>query len=554
MKLFLILSLLLFTLVFTAHAGATVYHVDVNNGDDDSSGSEERPFKTINHVSGILEPGDKAIIHEGIYHEQIIGGKSGLPGKPITYEGVNRDKVILRGSVTARDWKKSGFLWFKAGLKPITKRNVFVMVDEKRMLKKESSLQDLPEGSFCLDNNNYFIRLWGDADPNINHVVDVYELDLGFNAGARWGGTNKNFIILRNMTLEKYGSYGIAGSRPDHAVNTNWELDNLRVQFNYQGVFCALDGWYIHNCIFSRNVSHGIQIDGSGVRFVNNSSNQNGWFGHSIYAECGMLIGPDEWANSCEIRGNLFKDNGYAEGYGCGIYLEGRSRNNVVENNFIEGSTHAGIGFYGSSFNRVVNNVLIDIAPKNFWRLTAAFVIHHSLEGAPTQSVGNLIAFNTVYRCSAPVAVTDPSQPVKKDELNRFVDNLFYVCRHMLTGPNVKVAVFDNNAWFECPEAGSQASSNLKESVKAFFDKIPARGIDALDTHPIRGIDPMLKNVSKNDFVPMPGSPLVGAGIKVDSLTKDMKGILRNQRGRPDIGAFESPTDEKRGDNVDESH
>ena len=44
-----------------------------------------------------MEPGDKVIILEGIYHEQIMGGKSGLPDKPIVYEGTDRDKVILQG-------------------------------------------------------------------------------------------------------------------------------------------------------------------------------------------------------------------------------------------------------------------------------------------------------------------------------------------------------------------------------------------------------------------------------------------------------------------------
>ena len=147
----------------------------------------------------------------------------------------------------------------------------------------------------------------------------------------------------------------------------------------------------------------------------------------------GLLIGPEPWANSCEIKGNTFRNNGSPDGYGCAIYLEGRSHDNVIENNFIEGETHAGIGFYGSSDNKVFNNVLVNIAPKNTCWLCAAFVIHHSLEGAPTQSIGNVIAFNTVYRCSSPVALSKPENAIPKDQLNQFIDNVFSYCRRMLS-------------------------------------------------------------------------------------------------------------------------
>jgi parallel beta-helix repeat protein len=533
-----------------SYAQAEVYHVDVNKGDDSFSGSEGRPFKSINQASRILKPGDKAIIHEGIYHEQIMGGNSGLLDKPITYEGVSRDKVILRGSVTVRDWKKVGAVWFKVGLKPITKKNVFVMVDEKIMLKQVASPQGMPEGSFCLDNSkNYFVRLAGDANPNTDYVVDVYELDFGLNAGERYGGTNKNYIILRNMTFEKYGSYGIAGSRPHHNLNTNWELDNLLVQYNYQGVFCALDDWHIHDCLFSKNVSHGIQIDGSRIKFFNNISSNNGWFGHSPYGEMGMLIGPGEWTHSCEVRGNTFKDNGYSEGAGYGIYLEGLCHNNVVENNLFEGNTHAGIGFYGGSDNTVINNVIVNTAPKTFWRLTAAFVVHHSLEGPPTQSVGNLVAFNTVWQCAAPVALSEPSTPILPDRLNEFVNNVFSNCRHMLPRPKSEVAKFKNNAWLNCPEKDQQCDQSLEGLAKRLYEKTVVSGVDTLDTHPIKGLDPFLSNISRNDFVPLPNSPLVDAGYNLDSVKHDIRGIARPQGALPDIGAYELTEGDKRNQN-----
>ena len=521
---------------------AATYHVDVNTGDNSFPGTQDKPFQTINQASKVMEPGDKAIIHEGIYHEQIMGGKSGLPDAPITYEGVDRDKVILRGSVTVKDWKKVGLVWFKVGLKPITRQNLFVMVDEKHKLKQVEKPHGMPEGSFCLDeNSNYFIRLAGDANPNTDHVVDVYELDLGFNAGERYGGTAKKYIVLRNMTLEKYGSYGVSAAPNQHEQNAHWELDNLKCQFSACGVFSALDDWYIHDCQFLRNAIHGCQIDGSRVRFINNVSNENEYFGHSGYAGAGLLIGPNPWANSCEVKRNTFRDNGYPDGYGCAIYLEGRSLDNIIENNFIEGGTHAGICFYGSSNNKVFNNVLVDIAPKNTWELCAAFVISYSREGAPTQSVGNLIAFNTVYRCSSPIALSKPESPISANQLNRFFDNVFSYCRRILPKPSAQVAELKNNAWFSCPEGRQKPASSLEQSARRFYEEKLVSGVDSLDSKPIKGTDPLFENPTGKDFRPARNSPLVDKAQPLDSVKTDVHGITRTQGAAPDIGAYELP-------------
>ena len=522
-------------------AWATVYHVDINSGDDSFPGTQDKPFRSISQASKLMKPGDKAIIHEGIYHEQIMGGQSGLPDKPIVYEGADRDRVILRGSVTATDWKKVGKVWFKVGLSPITRKNAFVMVDNKKKLKQVDQPQNMPEGAFCLDSdNNYFIRLVGDADPNKDHIVDLYELDLGFNAGARWGGTAKKHIILRNMTLEKYGAYAVSAAPDQHEQNSRWELDNLKVQFNNgAGVFCCLDDWYVHNCQFLKNAIHGCQIDGSRVKFVDNVANENEFFGPSGYGGAGVLIGPDLWANSCEVKGNSFGDNGYPDGYGCAIYLEGRSHGNIIADNFIRGGTHAGICFYGSSGNKVFNNVLVDIAPKNTWDLCAAFVIEHSREGAPTQSLGNIIAYNTVYRCSAPIALSEPASAVGQDQLNEFIDNVFSFCRRMLPKPSLPVAILKTNGWFSCPEQYQKPSSNFEETLKRLYENNLVSGVASLDSSPVEGKDPKFQDPVRENFVPAENSPLLQKAVPIDFVKTDIRGMPRTGGIAPDIGAYE---------------
>lgn len=519
---------------FASSVTATTYHVDVNRGSDDNAGTENEPLKTIKRASEIMEAGDKALIHDGIYHEQIMGGKSGSPGKPIIYEGIDRDKVILRGSVTVKDWKKVGNVWFKVGLKPILKSTAFVMVDDKTKLKEVSSPTGMPEGSFCLDNNNYFIRLQGDKNPNTDHIVDVYELNSAFFAGDQFGGTTKKYILLRNLTIEKYGTQGISANQEAIEENSHWELDNLRVQYNQEnGVFCGLDDWYIHNCEFLRNRGAGCQINGARVRFIDNLSIENSYFGYSEWGGHGLIIGPDVTAHSCIIRGNTFRGSTY------GIYFEGLSNNNVVEQNVFEENVQLGVGFYGGSYNSVTNNVFINIAPDTFWDKTAAFVICHSPYGAPTQSVGNLIAFNTIWGCAAPVALPEPTRTLNPDELNKFINNLFANCRHRLPKPKSPVGTFSNNGWFSCPQDSNISESNLKDSVKKFVEKTVVSGLETLDKHSVVGTDPLLKNPFQRDFVPQRNSPLVNAAKPFDSVKADIRGVSRPQGTGSDIGAYE---------------
>ena len=86
------------------------YFVDgqAKNADDEGPGTKEHPFKTINHAAQVLQPGERVVIAEGVYREEIRPDRGGNgPDAMISYEAAPGAKVVVKGSEVAAGWKPS---------------------------------------------------------------------------------------------------------------------------------------------------------------------------------------------------------------------------------------------------------------------------------------------------------------------------------------------------------------------------------------------------------------------------------------------------------------
>jgi Right handed beta helix region len=86
------------------------YYVDgpAKNADDRGPGTKERPFKTINHAAQVLQPGERVVIAEGVYREQVHPARGGTgPEAMISYEAALGAKVVVKGSEVVTGWKAS---------------------------------------------------------------------------------------------------------------------------------------------------------------------------------------------------------------------------------------------------------------------------------------------------------------------------------------------------------------------------------------------------------------------------------------------------------------
>jgi len=87
------------------------YHVSQNNprASDENDGTEEHPFRTINHAAQVVKPGERVRIHAGVYRELVRPRLSGEgQDRMIAYEAAPGEQVIIRGSrVIASKWELS---------------------------------------------------------------------------------------------------------------------------------------------------------------------------------------------------------------------------------------------------------------------------------------------------------------------------------------------------------------------------------------------------------------------------------------------------------------
>ena len=76
----------------TGQARAAIYVVDqaAPGAADSNAGTEERPFKTVQHAADMAKPGDTVYVMTGKYDERVKVRTGGAEGQPITFRAMPR--------------------------------------------------------------------------------------------------------------------------------------------------------------------------------------------------------------------------------------------------------------------------------------------------------------------------------------------------------------------------------------------------------------------------------------------------------------------------------
>ena len=83
----------------TGQARAATYVVDqaAPGAADTNAGTEEKPFKTVQHAAVVVKPGDTVLVMAGKYDERVKVRTSGAEGQPITLRAMPRRSAVVGG-------------------------------------------------------------------------------------------------------------------------------------------------------------------------------------------------------------------------------------------------------------------------------------------------------------------------------------------------------------------------------------------------------------------------------------------------------------------------
>lgn len=313
-----------------------VYHVarEHPQATDEGPGSEERPFATIGRAAAVLGPGEKVVVHRGVYRECVRPARGGEGAdRMIAYETARDGDVIVCGSETwtprfepSEGWDLGPLphdvtVWTAAlpaewfvGYNPFLANNfsseyttftrdwtpeethVFMLrrgtiYADGRPLKQVLRASDLgsTDGAFWVEDPGLrvHLRLWNDADPS----------------GATYEVTAREQVFA--PATRGLGYIRVSGFRFHHAA------DGIPVP---------------QRAMVSASGGHHWIIEDNAVRWAN---------------ACGIDVGNETWhrgdALSPETAGRHIIRRNYVADCGiCGIAAVGNNTHTLVEDNLVE--------------------------------------------------------------------------------------------------------------------------------------------------------------------------------------------------------------------------
>ena len=183
--LFTLLTLTLFLMGSTVRA--TTYYVSPT-GKDTQPGTQERPFRTIQHAADVMIPGDICLIHGGLYAETVRPKVSGTVAAPIIFRAFEGETVTISGANPVTEWKSNGAGIFTAKWSGDMGKNNQLFFDGKMVYEARWPNRD-SDDLFAL--NGATIETGGDGFITCSNLPDLPEnawsgAVIWVMAGSKW--------------------------------------------------------------------------------------------------------------------------------------------------------------------------------------------------------------------------------------------------------------------------------------------------------------------------------------------------------------------------------
>ena len=366
----------------------TLYWVDQALGNDNNSGAESQPFKTIQRAvqANTISPGDAVIIRSGTYFGQVSPGTGGTPGNRITITSYPGDDVTVTGAINLDGtWSQDGnawklnwphdALWHRyEGPDDLfgEARRRDVLIADGQMLKAVYTRADVVEGTFFMEGSpdnpsNIYTILPGSKNPN-SALMQTSLLNHLFNPSnnepsCRFGNV-KGYYHLIGITFKHTANDGQMGAVC--AGNEGSILENITVEWtNGSGFLISGNNHIVRGVRALNNGMSGIRgniCDNCVVEY--SVSKYNNWKGYKPFWESGggkWLYttnsifrnldfsdneGPGLWLDMDNFD-NIIEQSTFDNNLGAGVFLEWTTDRTIVRNNIFTRARYARVPFYG---------------------------------------------------------------------------------------------------------------------------------------------------------------------------------------------------------------
>lgn len=313
------------------------------DGDDNSPGTLERPWRTIQKAADTLLAGDTVYLRQGVYAEPVRPKNSGAPGNEIAYLAFPDERVILDGQDVRLPDDLSG-LFEIANRSYIRVRGIHLI--NSGPFADNGAILIIASDHITVENNTTFntassgIGVWESRDIVIAGNI-VERAGVGGGQECITVAGSQGFEVRDNLVIDcqKEGIDAKDGS-------SNGVIDHNIVN-HPRAVGIYVDAWDkpTHEITVSRNVvfnsaeSSGFAVASemggllSNIRLENNLAYHNHTYGIEISVCCSanhpmkeiLIINNTLYRNGVDWGGGIIQDNAQAQG----VII----RNNIVSQN-----------------------------------------------------------------------------------------------------------------------------------------------------------------------------------------------------------------------------
>lgn len=375
-----------------------IYYVSTK-GNDFNVGSAEQPFRTIGKAAEMAEAGDTVRVFGGVYRECVSPKNGGISDNVrITYEAVEGEKTIIKGSELVTDWEQ-------------LEKNVWKKVLPNSFFGDFNPFARKIEGDWFVIPEEYDVHL-GDVYLNGVSMYEARDLDSLKNAEIRYEGYHHQY------TEEKI-------RYPEQTVY-QWYAE---VNENYTTLYCNF-GKYDPNretvevsvretCFFPKKTGisyitvRGFEMAHSACGWAPPTAEQIGMIGP--HWSCGWIIENNilhdakccaislgkEISTGHNLHTHFMKKPGYQYQQEA-VFLALRTGwskttvgSHIVRDNVIYNCGQAGIvGHMGCIFSRIEHNHIYNVNQKQeFWGHEVAGIKLHA-------AIDTVIKGNNIHNCN----------------------------------------------------------------------------------------------------------------------------------------------------------